>query len=151
MGSQRIVRKSQKISAWSDKVFWRYYEQISWGGGGHIMPPGLIWLKYKQTSWAPSIDIICFAWQAQIGHASHKLQRIFSQAYAPVTFPPGAGRRAPGGEGVSGGHPMSRPSETNPGCLKLHLVTVTLDTGATRQQIRFPSIKSNGQRKLGGP
>ena len=55
---------------------------------------------------------------------------------APVTFPPGAGRRAPGagrrapgGEGVSGGHPMSRPSETNPGCLKLHLVTVTLDTG----------------------
>ena len=55
-------------------------------------------------------------------------------------------RRAPGGEGVSGGHLMSRPSETNPGCLKLHLVTVTLDTGAARQQIRFPPIKSNGQR-----
>ena len=47
---------------------------------------------------------------------------------------------------VIGGHPMSRPSETNPGCLKLHLVTVTLDTGAARQQIRFPPIKSKGQR-----
>ena len=46
-------------------------------------------------------------------------------------------RRAPGGEWVS---------HTNPGCLKLHLVTVTLDTGAARQQIRFPPIKSNGQR-----
>ena len=54
--------------------------------------------------------------------------------------------RAPGGEGVTDGHPMSRPSETNPGCLKLHLVTVTSDTGAARQQTRFPPIKSNGQR-----